>query len=225
MVDVHSLSLSRITASAVAAFVLVASGCGYVKKDDFRSEVDLIRQEMRAGDAEVENRLSNRMDALEGRLSALEDELRALEDEFGAEIERLGQALRVHTPVTFGFDRAELDADQTPILERLGAVLVEHYPAALITVEGFTDPAGSRAYNQRLGMRRAETVAGYLTSRSGIPEGQVRSVSYGEDTSRLVRAGAQGPGEAGRANRRVVVVIDHPNAWEARATVATSGSN
>jgi peptidoglycan-associated lipoprotein len=100
-------------------------------------------------------------------------------------------------------------------------VLSEYYPEALITVEGFTDPSGSAAYNLRLGQARADNVRGYLVTQSGLSDGQVRSVSYGEDTSRLVRPGAQGPGMEGRENRRVVIVIDHPDAWTSMATVAS----
>lgn len=223
MVDANR-PFPKLITSGVLVMVFVASGCGYVKKDDFQSEVEQIRQDMRAGDEAVESRLNSRVDALEGRLSALESELRSLEDEFGATVERMEQALRVHAPVHFGFDEADLEPGETPVLDRLGAVLQEHYPEALITVEGFTDPAGSRAYNQRLGLRRADSVKGYLLGQ-GLNETQVRTVSYGEDVSRLVQPSAAGPGDEGRANRRVVIVIDHPNAWEAKATVATSGSD
>jgi peptidoglycan-associated lipoprotein len=102
------------------------------------------------------------------------------------------------------------------LVDRLASVLREYYPEALITVEGFTDPAGSVAYNLALGQRRADEVRTHLLGQ-GMAPGQVRAISYGKDTSRLVRPGARGP-EAGAENRRVVIVIDHPNAWTATAT-------
>ena len=214
----------KLVTPMVFSLVLVASGCGYVKRDDFESEVTQLRAdmqaEMRAGDAA----LASRVDGVENRLSTLETELQDLETEFGATVERMEQALRVHAPVHFGFDQADLDSNEVPVLDRLGAVLREHYPEALITVEGFTDPSGSAAYNKRLGQRRADTVRDYLMSSIGLGDAQVRSVSYGEDTARLVRPDAAGPGEMGRENRRVVIVIDHPNAWQPTATVANSGT-
>ena len=78
-------------------------------------------------------------------------------------------------------------------------------------MEGFADPAGSTAYNLRLGKLRAEEVRSYLISRGGLSEQQVRAVSYGEEVDRQVVPGAAGPGEAGRENRRAVIVIDHPD--------------
>lgn len=127
-------------------------------------------------------------------------------------VERMETALRFHVPVYFGFDRADLDEDARVVLDRFGEVAGEYYPEALITVEGFTDPSGSTAYNQRLGLRRAEAVRHHLVERSGLFEGQVRAVSYGEDDRRLVLPGQSGPGTAGWQNRRVTMVIDHQGA-------------
>jgi len=210
----------RTATVASLVLVLVASGC--VRSSTFRSEVDQLRGEIQAGDAEIDRRLSGRIDAVEQRMLVLERELLALEEEFGARVERMEQALRVHTPVHFGFDEARLEADQFPLLERIGAVLREYYPQALVTVEGFTDPAGSPAYNKVLGQRRADEVRAFLLSQGWLTEGQVRAVSYGADAQRLVRPGAQGPGTAGRENRRVVIVIDHPNTW-GTATISSIG--
>ena len=216
---------SKLMTLVALSPMFVASGCGYIKRDEFQSEVDRLRVEMqeeiRTGDAS----LASRMDGMETRLSSLETELRDLEDEFGATVERMEASIRVHTPLHFGFDESEMEAGEAPVLDRLGAVLREYYPEALITVEGFTDPSGSAAYNLRLGQARADNVRGYLVTQSGLSDGQVRSVSYGEDASRLVRPGAAGPGTEGRENRRVVIVIDHPDAWTSMATVASEGDS
>ena len=50
-------------------------------------------------------------------------------------------------------------------------------------MEGFTDPAGSEAYNLRLGELRAEAVKDYLEA-AGIPAERMRTVSYGEGSER-----------------------------------------
>ena len=205
-----------LTTPLALAFVFAATGCGYVKRDDFESEVNRIRDEMRTEDT----RLEGRIDGLDSRMTALEGELESLETEFGARVERMEQSLRVHTPVHFGFDQANIEGGEAGVLDRLGSVLQQYYPGALITVEGFTDAAGSQAYNIRLGQERADAVRDYLVSQGLLSEGQVRTVSYGEDSERLIIPDAFGPTE-GRENRRVVIVIDHPNAWNAPPAVAS----
>lgn len=236
MVDARHPFQRSLVVGALAS-VVVASGC--VKSSTFREEVANLRTEIQTGDAQIRTEtnaaiaevsgrvatVSGRVDAMEGRMSALENGLRTLEQEFDAQVERFGQAIRFQAPVTFGFDSDQIDADQSPVLNRMVSVLREFYPQALITVEGFTDPSGSAAYNLRLGQRRADAVKAQLQSMGGLAEGQIRAVSYGEDTSRLIRPGARGPGEAGRENRRVVIVIDHPTAWGSAATMSSTGTD
>jgi peptidoglycan-associated lipoprotein len=235
MVDARH-PIQRLVVLGALASVVVASGC--VKSSTFREEVAQLRTEIQTGDAQIRTEtnaaiaevsgrvatVSGRVDAMEGRMAALENGLRTLEGEFDTAVERFGQAIRFQAPVTFGFDSDQIDADQSPVLNRMVSVLREFYPQALITVEGFTDPSGSAAYNLRLGQRRADAVKAQLQS-SGLAEGQIRAVSYGEDTNRLVRPGARGPGEAGRENRRVVIVIDHPTAWGSGATMSSTGTD
>jgi peptidoglycan-associated lipoprotein len=94
-------------------------------------------------------------------------------------------------------------------LDRFASVVKDYYPAALVTIEGFTDPAGSRAYNMRLGQRRADAVKEYLATAGGFETVQLKAVSYGESSNRQVVPGARGPGDLGVENRRVALVIDH----------------
>jgi OOP family OmpA-OmpF porin len=74
---------------------------------------------------------------------------------------------------------------------------------AVIALEGHTDWIGPEAYNERLGLARAETVKRYLTERLGIPVEGISVVSYGE-----TRPVAPNTTRAGRAlNRRVVIQV------------------
>lgn len=205
----HSRLLAR---GAVAAVLVLLSGCGYVKPEDMQSQLAALRQEMEAGD----RALSGRVDQLDSRVAALEQQLRALRDEFQVTIRRTKDLLTFDVPVHFGFDKAEIRDTDKPVLDRFAAVVREYYPGALVTVEGFTDPAGSRAYNLRLGMRRAEAVRHYLTTTGGLDPASVRAVSYGEAPDRLVRPGKTGA--AGEPNRRVALVIDLATAAPAPAT-------
>lgn len=188
--------------------VLVVTACAHVNKDDLQTQLGALRTDMVHRMDEGDARLGSRVDRLEGDLAALRTELVAMERGLGVRVEELESSLRVHAPVHFEFDRAEVLADGREILDRFSAVTRSHLPGARITVEGFTDPSGSAAYNLRLGQRRADAVKEYLVS-SGMPAEQIHTVSYGKSTERLVAPGAQGPGTAGWENRRVVLVIDH----------------
>ncbi len=216
---------------AAAALVVTTAGCAHVKQDDFQAEMERVRAEMVAGDRDVEDRLNSRVDGVETsiremelRFDAMERELQTLASEMDATVQRLEASLRFTAPVHFGFDEAVVDAQARESLQRFANVVGEHYPDALITVEGFTDPAGSAEYNLRLGQRRADAVKSVLVDEAGMNAQQIRTVSYGKDTRRLVQPGQAGPGEQGRANRRVVLVIEHADASAPSSVVAGVGS-
>jgi peptidoglycan-associated lipoprotein len=152
-------------------------------------------------------------------VSILQSDLQQLATEFDATVQRLETALRFAAPVHFGFDDATVRSQDRELLQRFSSVVGEHYPDALITVEGFTDPSGSAAYNLRLGQRRADAVKAFLVDQGRLSGDRIRTVSYGEDTSRLVDANAMGPGETGIANRRVVMVIEHASAAQRPAVI------
>lgn len=189
------------------------AGCATVKQDEFESEMAQLRAEMAEGDQAVAadvDRLGTRVDQMEARLGSLEQALMRLESEMDATVQRFEASLRFVTPIHFAFDDATVDAEGEEILARFAGVLKEIYPGAVVTVEGFTDAAGSEAYNLRLGQRRADAVRTILVDGEGLGAEQVRAVSYGEDTRRLVTPGASGPGTQGMANRRVALVVEHP---------------
>jgi peptidoglycan-associated lipoprotein len=196
---------------AVGMFTTVAAASACtpkVTRDEFNSEVAKIREEMQTGDQQ----LGTRVDSLDGRVNALEQELAAFKSEYNVSIEKMKGAMKFNVPVHFDFNEAALREADRPVLDRFANVVQEYYPNAVVTVEGFADPAGSRAYNQQLGMRRAEAVRDYLTSNGTISNASFRTVSYGEATNRQVVPGAKGPGDAGVQNRRVALVIDYASA-------------
>jgi outer membrane protein OmpA-like peptidoglycan-associated protein len=212
--------------AVVAAFLL--SACAHVNQEDFDREMaDLraeLRQEIQEGDQAVERRLSGQISDLETRLANLEGDLNALRDDFNVTVERLETAIRFNAPVHFAFDDATVRTQDRELLDRFAQVVRSHYSGATITVEGFTDPAGSAEYNRRLGMERAESVKEYLV-RQGLASEQLRTVSYGQAPDRQVVPGARGPGEEGWQNRRVAMVIDfQPDAAD-RPQVASAGED
>lgn len=180
-------------AAAMGAVLLV--GCSnYVKRD----ELAVLH--------ENDRRMQEQIDGLESRMARLSDELRVRFERYDAVITEMQGRVRVDMTAHFGFDEAILREEDKPALDDFARVISDHHPDVLVTVEGFTDPAGSASYNRRLGQRRAEAVAEYLTS-AGLSADQVRAVSYGEAPERQVVPGASH--DTGMANRRVALVIDY----------------
>ncbi|MDH5589785.1 MAG: OmpA family protein [Gemmatimonadota bacterium] len=194
---------------AVLVVAGLVAGCASVKQEDLDSQLEQLRDEMSQQIADGDNGVTSRVDALSRRVDALERALADLQGEVGGSMERFESAIRFNAPVYFEFDRAELDENDTRILDRFASVVSQYYPTATITAEGFADPAGGSDYNVRLGQRRADAVRGYLTTRGGLSADQVRAVSYGENTPRIIVPGTHGPGADGWENRRVALVIDH----------------
>lgn len=197
----------RLFAVGVAALVLIAATACSAKVDRETYEADIA--EIRADVSGLDSRVGmteEQIADMQSRLDGLESELGELREDFDVTVARLETGIRFTTPVHFDFDDATVRSVDRPLLDRFADVVSHHYDGALVTVEGFADPAGSQAYNKHLSERRAAAVASYLQS-NGLADADLRTVGYGED--RLVEPGAQGPGESGLVNRRVAFVIDY----------------
>ena len=90
----------------------------------------------------------------------------------------------------------------------MAEVIKRVYPTALVTIEGFADPAGSVEYNRRLSERRAEAVRRVMIERFGLPERQLKTVGYGKQSERQVIPGARRDEPGAASNRRVTFTID-----------------
>ncbi len=208
--------------------LFLLSACAHVKPEEMEAELNRVQAELqdeiREGDRAVEERLGNRIDGVEGRLAGLENDLEELRRDYNVTVERLESAIRFNTPVHFAFDDATVRAEDRELLDRFADVVQGYYDGATITVEGFTDSAGSPAYNRQLGERRAEAVKEYLVNQ-GLATDQLRTVSYGEDQNRQLVPGAYGPGSDGWQNRRVAMVIDFgPDSSPQRQIAREDGS-
>ncbi len=198
----------RVAAALALVFAILATACAHVGREDFEAEIAALRAQLEAQDNGMDGRNAAQIAALSARLDRLTDGLSALQGEFDVTVERLETAIRFNVPVYFDFDRDELRPEDLPVLERFGDVVSEYYPDVLLTVEGFTDRAGSPEYNLALGQRRAEAVRLYLIETAGFRGDHVRAVSYGEDPQRMVYPDRAGHDE-GIENRRVALVIEH----------------
>ena len=160
-------------------------------------------------EAALDQERNERMSAdqrLAADLAELRSDLDAMRTDFDARIAAVENGLQFVLPVHFAFDDATVRAQDYEALDRFVDVVSNHYTGAVVTVEGFADPAGSRTYNEQLSERRADAVREYLLQR-GIAA-DVRSVGYGED--RLVVEGAQKDDAGAEMNRRVVFVVESP---------------
>ena len=99
--------------------------------------------------------------------------------------------------VYFDYDSNVVKEEYTPVV-RYNAQYVAKRPTK-VTVEGNTDPRGSREYNLALGQRRADAVKQRLTLL-GVPAQQIETVSFGEEKPRSEAASEQAYSENRRAD-------------------------
>jgi len=106
--------------------------------------------------------------------------------------------------VYFDFDSAVIAGQGIDVVAAHAKYLAAN-PQARVRLEGNTDERGSREYNIGLGDRRAQSVRRALLLQ-GVSEGQITTVSYGEE-----RPADPGHDEAAWAkNRRVEIVYLTP---------------
>jgi len=115
---------------------------------------------------------------------------------------------RYVVPVHFDFDSSVVRDTDVVILGQIAEVIKKVYPTALVTIEGFADPAGSPAYNVALSRRRAAAVKQVMVSRFGLPDAQFKTIGYGEQFARQVAPGARRNDPGALENRRVTFTID-----------------
>lgn len=140
-----------------ATALLALAACGEAGKSELGSGVD----KGTFGNATMNNTLLQT-----GQISYTV----ALAERFNAE---------VPDTINFEFDSAELTDEARLILQKQ-ANFIRQFPEVRFKVFGHTDLVGSAAYNQRLGMRRAQAAVAYLTSL-GISKSRLEAVvSFGK---------------------------------------------
>lgn len=207
------MGLNAKAAAAVVLGSIVATGCA--TKGALR---DAVTQQQNAIEAERNERMAAD-ERLASDLAELRTDLDAMRTEFNAQIEAVAEGLKFALPVHFAFDDATVRPSDEEALAAFTSVVNKHYNGAVVTVEGFADPAGSVTYNKALAQRRAEAVRDRLVD-GGI-QAQVRPVGYGE--ARLVVPNAAKDDPGAELNRRVVFVIESPSTNSSVASVETAG--
>lgn len=197
--------ISTKTIVTIALALSLSACASYVKRAEFDNTV----ADLRATDSALQSSqgdLRAQLEQMQFRFAEMTDNLQGRFQSYDAQIAHLQGRIQVDMTANFGYDDATLRDEDKSALDEFAAVLRDFHPNVVVTVEGFTDPAGSAEYNKWLGMQRAKSVREYLI-QSGLDASKVRAVSYGEDTNRQITPGAWG--ENGRNNRRVALVIDY----------------
>ena len=110
--------------------------------------------------------------------------------------------LTYSTDTLFDFDKSVLKPEGRAMLNGLVGKINHDFNLEVIIAVGHTDWIGTNAYNQKLGLRRAEAVKAYLVS-AGIEKTRVYTDSKGETQPVATNKTA-----AGRAqNRRVEIEV------------------
>jgi peptidoglycan-associated lipoprotein len=107
--------------------------------------------------------------------------------------------------VYFAYDKYDVSSEYQPLVIAHARYLRDH-AGAKVAIQGNCDERGSREYNLALGQRRADAV-GKIMALSGVPSGQIETVSFGKEKPR-----ATGENEAAWAeNRRSDIVYQREN--------------
>lgn len=98
---------------------------------------------------------------------------------------------------------AELSDEAKAALDQMVAQLKSQKAAVWVEIEGHTDSMGPAAFNEQLGLQRAEAVKRYLYEQHQVPLHKMNAISFGED-----RPVTNNKTRANRAqNRRVVIKV------------------
>ncbi|CDG56899.1 Outer membrane fibronectin-binding protein [Campylobacter coli 76339] len=135
--------------------------------------------------------------AIEPRVAASTQSQCPAEPREGAMLDENGCEKTISFEGHFGFDKVDINPSFEEKIKEIAQILDENARYDTI-LEGHTDNIGSRAYNQKLSERRAESVAKEL-EKFGVDKDRIQTVGYGQDKPR-----SSNDTKKGRAdNRRV----------------------
>ncbi len=112
------------------------------------------------------------------------------------------EGLRTQRSVYFDLDKADMKADYDPVIAAHARYLARN-PSARVRIEGHADERGSATYNQRLGLKRAQTVKATLVG-NGAGNNQINVKSWGKAKPKLLGRNE----EAWAENRRADIIYE-----------------
>jgi OOP family OmpA-OmpF porin len=112
--------------------------------------------------------------------------------------------------VYFAFDEADLRQSAIEQINRTLTSIPDGAEITGVSIEGYTDPIGTEAYNLGLSERRAQAVERYIVDKRGIPEELVSIRGLGETNLQVSCEGKSGAAliECFQPNRRAVLQVE-----------------
>ncbi|HEF1257529.1 TPA: fibronectin-binding outer membrane protein CadF [Campylobacter coli] len=135
--------------------------------------------------------------AIEPRVTAPVQSQCPVEPREGAMLDENGCEKTISFEGHFGFDKVDINPSFEEKIKEIAQILDENARYDTI-LEGHADNIGSRAYNQKLSERRAESVAKEL-EKFGVDKDRIQTVGYGQDKPRSSNDTKEGRAD----NRRV----------------------
>ncbi|MDR2085328.1 MAG: OmpA family protein [Bacteroidales bacterium] len=164
-------------------------------------------QEIIIEDIQNEEMIEERFKTLEEKYNNLENKHNNLNKEYNNlqnqinELEKNGTITIALENVHFDFDSSELTKDSKTLVQQVVNILKDAQWNK-ITIAGYADNVGTKEVNDRISLKRAETVKKYMVD-NGIDGNKLSIASYGKDNPV-----ANNNTQVGRAqNRRVEFVI------------------
>ena len=139
------------------------------------------------------NRVGNATTVVDGRVTAVEAHARRL----------IYEVTLSEDQGNFLFNGAALPDAARTRLDQMVNQLKTDPKGVFIEIEGHTDNVGTAAYNEHLGLERADMVKRYLYEQHQVPLHKINVISYGEDKPVAPNTTRAGRGQ----NRRVVVRV------------------
>jgi OmpA-OmpF porin, OOP family len=153
------------------------------------------------GKTQVIDKAYTRADISKGAIAQTADDKTDVQAHYGDLLAAQPPRPRTFT-INFVFDSAtQLAPESAATVAEMKTVLAK-WPAPHLTVVGHTDMAGTQDFNDKLSLRRAQSVASFLI-RSGIPAQQIEIAARGKREPLVHTA----DGVPNQANRRAVVTI------------------
>ncbi len=191
-----SFGLIHICAAATLFAVMTTVPAQTTEKQIAREQADLEKKrvELERKSAELQQR---------------EAEIQRVREELQNQQSGRSLSMNLSGDVLFDYDKATLRPAAEEALKKV-AVVLSQFPESMVTVEGYTDSRGGKAFNMQLSQERANSVKDWLVRNGNVPAGNITARGFGEQNPVAPNTDANGSDNlAGRAlNRRVSIVVE-----------------
>lgn len=109
---------------------------------------------------------------------------------------------RATIDIEFDYNKAVVKPQYYPEIKKFADVIKAN-PGIVVAIEGHTDNIGTKEYNQKLSLKRAESVRNTLVTRFGVPAASLTAKGFG--LSRPIATNKTADGR--KKNRRVEAVV------------------